>query len=206
MAAKNDIYKLVVGDQEYLITDEDAQNRITAIVNSYGVNGGIATLDNNGKIPSSQLPSYVDDIIEGYLYNGAFYSDDLHTQQITGESGKIYTNLTDSTTYRWSGSMYVQIKGDLIIGENQGNAADGKVVHDLIEDIKTGPSSSKVLGTTVTGAEHQTIADSIVKTAQVLSTSEKTLGIAGVKNITIASTIPDSVSGNDGDIWIVYEP
>jgi hypothetical protein len=53
MAAKNDIYKLVVGDQEYLITDEDAQNRITAIVNSYGVNGGIATLDNNGKIPSS---------------------------------------------------------------------------------------------------------------------------------------------------------
>jgi hypothetical protein len=103
----NDVYKLVVGDAEYLITDQAAQDRITEIINSKGVNGGIATLDNGGKIPSSQLPSYVDDIIEGYLYNGTFYSDSSHTQQITGESGKIYTNLTDSTTYRWSGSMYV---------------------------------------------------------------------------------------------------
>lgn len=209
MAAKNDIYKLVVGDQEYLITDEDAQNRITAIINSYGVNGGIATLDNNGKIPSSQLPSYVDDIIEGYLYEGAFYSDNLHTELITGESGKIYTDLATSTTYRWSGSMYVQIKGDLVIGENQGNAADGKVVHDLIENIKTGPEGNEVLGTTVTSAEHTTIANSIVKTAQVLSTDEKTqvltnLGISRAKNITISTTPPTSADGQDGDIWFIY--
>ena len=38
---------------------------VNAIPNaSFGVNGGVATLDNNGKVPSSQLPSYVDDVQE----------------------------------------------------------------------------------------------------------------------------------------------
>jgi hypothetical protein len=32
-----------------------------------GANNGVATLDSTGKVPASQLPSYVDDVIEGYL-------------------------------------------------------------------------------------------------------------------------------------------
>ena len=47
----------------------------------------------NGKIPAAQLPSYVDDTIEGYLYNGAWYEDAQHTAEVTGESGKIYVDL-----------------------------------------------------------------------------------------------------------------
>ena len=74
-----------------------------------GANNGIATLGADGKVPSSQLPSYVDDVIEGYYYNGAFYSDAQHTTEITPETGKIYVDLSSEKTYRWSGSVYVEI-------------------------------------------------------------------------------------------------
>ena len=72
---------------------------------------GVATLDNAGKVPENQMPSYVDDIIEGYLYNGQFYKNSAHTQLITPETGKIYVDLTtgDNLEYRWSGSVYSQI-------------------------------------------------------------------------------------------------
>lgn len=62
-----------------------------------------------GKVPASELPSYVDDVVEGYYYNGAFYKDSAHTTPITGEAGKIYVDLTTDESYRWSGSAYVLI-------------------------------------------------------------------------------------------------
>lgn len=53
-----------------------------------------------GKVPAEQLPSYVDDVIEAAAI-AAF--------PVTGETGKIYIDLTDNKTYRWSGSTYVEI-------------------------------------------------------------------------------------------------
>lgn len=74
-----------------------------------GQAGGVATLDENGQVPSSQLPSYVDDVIEGYYYDGGFYSDNSHAAQITGERNKIYVDLESNLSYRYSGSTYIQI-------------------------------------------------------------------------------------------------
>ena len=76
-----------------------------------GQQNGVATLDSAGKVPESQMPSYVDDIIEGYLYNGQFYKNSAHTQLITPETGKIYVDIStgDNLEYRWSGSVYSQI-------------------------------------------------------------------------------------------------
>lgn len=51
-------------------------------------------------IKSALLPSYVDDIVEGYFHNDAFYEDDQYTTRIYGETGKIYVDLATSTTYR----------------------------------------------------------------------------------------------------------
>lgn len=93
-----------------------------------------ATLDSNGKVPSSQLPSYVDDIIEGYLYSGSFYEEDSHTTVITPESGKIYIDLSSNKTYRWSGTVYVEISESLAIGTTQGTAADGGIVDGHVND------------------------------------------------------------------------
>ena len=78
-------------------------------VSQKGSANGVASLDNTGKVPSSQLPSYVDDVVEGYYYGGKFYTDSAHTQLITPETGKIYVDLDTNKTYRWSGSTYVEI-------------------------------------------------------------------------------------------------
>ena len=90
-----------------------------------GATNGLATLDSNGKVPSSQLPSYVDDVIEGYYYNNKFYKEESHTTVITGESGKIYTDLGNNKTYRWSGTTYTEISASLALGETSSTAYPG---------------------------------------------------------------------------------
>jgi len=63
-------------------------------------NNGYAGLDSAGKVPTAQLPSYVDDV-EEYANFAAFPG--------TGETGKIYIAIDTGDVYRWSGSAYVQI-------------------------------------------------------------------------------------------------
>lgn len=90
-----------------------------------GAASGVATLDSNGKVPSSQLPSYVDDVIEGYFYNSKFYKESAHTTEITGETGKIYVDLSTNKTYRWGGSAYAVISETLALGETSSTAYRG---------------------------------------------------------------------------------
>jgi hypothetical protein len=68
--------------------------------------GGVAELDQNGLIITSQLPSSVDEIIEGYYFNNKFYKDEQHTKEITGEASKIYIDLDTNQTYRGRESTY----------------------------------------------------------------------------------------------------
>jgi hypothetical protein len=65
-----------------------------------GTASGVATLDTSGKVPTAQLPSYVDDVLEGST---------LSAFPATGETGKIYVALDTNKTYRWSGSAYIDI-------------------------------------------------------------------------------------------------
>ena len=81
-----------------------------------GSAGGVAELDANGMVPSAQLPSYVDDVLE-YASLSAFPA--------TGESGKIYVALDTNKTYRWSGSAYVEISPSLALGETSSTAYRG---------------------------------------------------------------------------------
>ena len=81
-----------------------------------GVAGGVATLDPDGKVPSSQLPSYVDDVIEVAT---------LDELPATGEAGKIYVTKDTNLTYRWSGSKYVEISASLALGETSSTAYAG---------------------------------------------------------------------------------
>ncbi len=90
-----------------------------------GAAGGVATLDDTGHVPASQLPSFVDDVIEGY-FNTAdklFYKEAAHTNKITGESGKIYTDLATGTIYRFGGTTFVGISNPLdIASESEAKA------------------------------------------------------------------------------------
>lgn len=80
--------------------DISAQNVISAV--------DLAPLV-NGLIPAQYLPSYVDDVIEGYYYNGSFYEDDQYQTLITPERGKIYISLDTDKSYRWSGTVFVEL-------------------------------------------------------------------------------------------------
>ena len=80
--------------------DGSTNASIATEISGLGVANGIATLDSSGQVPSTQLPSYVDDVLE-YANVAAFPT--------TGVTGKIYVETTGNTTYRWSGSAYVKI-------------------------------------------------------------------------------------------------
>lgn len=100
-----------------------------------GKPNGVATLNQDGIIPTSQLPSYVDDIIDGYidLQFNKFYSDPEHSHPITLESGKIYVDIPTRKIYRYSGSILVEISASLALGETSSTAFRGdygKIAYD----------------------------------------------------------------------------
>lgn len=88
-------------------------------VNQLGANSGVATLGADGKVPSSQLPSFVDDVIDAYIVSGAtalsagWLSKTSGGAALTPETDKIYVIVEagdyQNKTYRWSGSTYVEI-------------------------------------------------------------------------------------------------
>lgn len=88
-------------------------------VTSKGQANGVASLDGDGKVPSSQLPSYVDDIIEAYIVSGAtalsagWLSKTDGGSALTPETGIIYVVLTageyQNKTFRWGGTTYVEV-------------------------------------------------------------------------------------------------
>lgn len=89
-----------------------------------GSANGVATLDAQGKVPSAQLPSYVDDVLEGTYVNATTFNDPSG-QAYTPESGKIYIDTTTNKQYRWGGTEYAEISSSLALGETSSTAYPG---------------------------------------------------------------------------------
>ena len=90
---------------------------------------GVASLDENGKVPSTQLPGFVDDVLE---------YDNFEAFPETGETGKIYVTKDTNLEYRWSGTQYTQISKSVGIGETSSTAYagdKGKQVTDRVAEI-----------------------------------------------------------------------
>ena len=179
------------------------QNALNAKLNASqkGVAGGLAELDANGKVPASQLPSYVDDVIEGYLYNGRFYSDAAHEHLITPESGKIYTDLATDKTYRWSGTVYTEISASLALGETSSTAFrgdHGKVAYD--HAMAKGVAFSSGLYKVTTNSEgHVTAAVSATKSdvglGNVDNTSDANKPISNATQTALNSKMDSNLKG-----------
>lgn len=100
-----------------LIGDTSELNKkVQEFIDSKGAPSGLASLNESGIIPSAQLPSYVDDVIE---------VDTFSNLPGTGESGKIYIVQDTNLTYRWSGTDYVEISKSLALGETSSTAYPG---------------------------------------------------------------------------------
>uniref|UniRef100_UPI002355D0D4 hypothetical protein n=1 Tax=Alistipes ihumii TaxID=1470347 RepID=UPI002355D0D4 len=101
---------------------------------------GVASLDETGRVPSGQLPSYVDDVLEGTLTNETTFNNPATGKPYTPESGKIYLDTTTNKEYRWSGSKYAIISESLALGETSSTAYRGdrgKAAYDHSQ-IKSG--------------------------------------------------------------------
>ena len=96
-----------------------------------GVAEGVATLDVTGKVPTAQLPSFVDDVIE---------IDSIDSAPETGEEGKIYVAKDTGKCYRWATTMYVEIStSDIVTASDQNgyikvNGTDVKVYEPIQVD------------------------------------------------------------------------
>ena len=89
-----------------------------------GTPNGVAELDSTGKVPAAQLPSYVDDIIEGTYVNATTFHD-TEGSPVTPESGKLYIDTTTDKEYRWSGTQFSSIRDGIALGETAETAYAG---------------------------------------------------------------------------------
>lgn len=112
----------LVQDASYVHTDNNFTNAEKAKADGAiqstekGAANGVAELDANGKVPTSQLPAYVDDVLS---YNS------LNDFPATGEDGKIYIAKDTNLSYRWGSSEYVVISPSLALGSTSSTAYRG---------------------------------------------------------------------------------
>lgn len=173
----------------------------------FGANDGLATLDSGGKVPSTQLPSYVDDVLEV-----ATYAD----LPATGEASKIYIVVADETqedttsTYRWTGTVYALVSQNLTAGDVLAllNSATGNVIFDGVQtdtivdkdgtgapDFPSGLSEQSVRLIADTLGDGATLSTTTLTITQKFTTLPSTVwdGTANVdiETITVPSTWPD---------------
>ena len=110
-------------------SDDSLHKELTNFKNTKGKANGLASLDDSGKVPSTQLPSYVDDVLE---------FTQLDQLPNLGESGKIYVVTSTNLQYRWSGNDYVEISKSLALGETSSTAYPGdkgKATTDVVNSL-----------------------------------------------------------------------
>lgn len=182
---------ILIGDTSEL------NNKVQKFIDSKGAPNGLASLNESGIIPSAQLPSYVDDVIE---------VDTFSNLPGTGESGKIYIVQNTNLTYRWSGTAYVEISKSLALGETSSTAYPGdkgKATTDklnktsnkvVVGPTTVNPSTNKIVlkyqthftSTNSDGEDSHTINAATTSQAGLMSSSDKTKldGLKGQAGIT----------------------
>lgn len=187
-----------------------------------GQPNGLAELDGNGKVPASQLPSYVDDVVDAYatytvsptgvLQNIQLYADAEHETPIVGERDKIYINVTPgevSYQFRWSGSQWVHIDSNaIIIGDITGTAYDGgkgKAMENVVNSMPDNLLSTFQLDQTdvnnitisLTGVEKSggKYIESTLSNITITPATNTVAGLmTGAEKIAINETLPDAIN------------
>lgn len=146
-----------------------------------GAASGVAELDTSGKVLSSQLPSYVDDVLS--------YTTQSNFPTI-GESGKIYITEDTNKTYRWAGGYYVEISPSIALGETSSTAYRGdrgKIAYDHSQTAHAPSNAQK--NSDITKAEIEAKLTGAITShthSAYVPTSRTVAGKALTGNITLA--------------------
>ena len=116
----------IAGAQYIAGLTSDAQEQLNSKIpaSEKGKANGVATLGADGLVPSGQLPSYVDDVVEAYIVGSTpLAADWLSATEggtpLTPETGKIYVVMTEGAyqnkQYRWGGTTSVNGKTGVVI-------------------------------------------------------------------------------------------
>lgn len=201
---------------------DNLQSLLDAKVNTslIGNTNGIAQLDSSGKIPAAQLPSYVDDILEGTYVSSTVFNN-LSSTAYPPETGKIYVDTTTNLQYRWSGASYVIISSSLALGETSSTAYPGdkgKAVTDALtshssdtvkhitstERTNWNNAVSKVNGISAGAEVNQNAFSNVVIGSSTVSADSKTdtLTLVAGTGITLsADTTTDTITINGTAIY-----
>lgn len=170
----------------------EVNNKIQQFIDSKGNPNGLASLNESGVIPSAQLPSYVDDVIEVTQY------DQLPE---TGESGKIYIVTSTNIQYRWSGSAYVEISKSIALGETSSTAYPGdkgKATTDIVNSL-----SDNLVNDVLVAQSSQTSVSLTVKSITKNPTDNTPILLGDSESLRMASTANGLYSqANDKTITI----
>lgn len=143
-----------------------------------GVANGVASLDSEGKVPSAQLPSYVDDVIESYIVSGStalssgWLSKTEGGAALTPEKGKIYLVMTSGShqnkQYRWGGSTYVLCNPSDV---NSVNGMTGVVTLKTLT-LKTAAGKANIVNETFNAGTDKTVTINVpTKTSHITNDS-----------------------------------
>lgn len=124
---KNNLVGAINEIKQGLLTLQSSQANYIP-TNQKGIAGGVAELDSGGKVPANQLPSFVDDVLEGtYVSNTVFKNQ--QGVAFPNESGKIYVDISATVNkgnWRWTGTQYTKIEqGGIVLGETSDTAYRG---------------------------------------------------------------------------------
>jgi len=159
VANKSDSYT-VSSSTTYATTKAVVDGLATKLSTSLkGASNGLAELDSGGKVPTSQLPSYVDDVLE-YANIGALPA--------TGSAGIIYVTLDDNKIYRWSGTAYTVISDTIALGETSATAYRGdrgKIAYDHSQIITGNPHNTTKSDIGLSNVDNTSDANKPVSTA-----------------------------------------
>jgi hypothetical protein len=145
----------VLDGRYYTETEVDSKLDLKLNTSLKGAVNGLAELDATGKVPSSQLPSYVDDVKE---------YDTITNFPNPGESDKIYIAIDTNLTYRWSGTQYVNIASSLALGETESTAYRGdrgKIAYDHSQIIEGNPHGTTFEDVGAAPLEHTHVMEDI---------------------------------------------
>jgi hypothetical protein len=192
------------GSGNITINAVDSTDRIAS--SEKGAANGVATLDATGKVPTAQLPSYVDDVIEAANFAAL---------PGTGEAGKIYITLDDNKTYRWSGSAYVNITASpgstdsITEGSTNLYFTEGRVRSTLLDglNITVGgviSSTDSVLGSL--GKLQKQTTDHSSNSSNPHSTTAAQVGAPTIAGVGATGTWSIGITGNAGSATVLATP